>query len=194
MFRDVVDYDKDPGEPWPIGKRRSSMKKLAKTQGVKHLKAVQVDAKDEEYIIVYLILRRMPQEVQQELRDLFISKREIKDKFGNVRSEEYWEPEKINTMATEKWLWMWLDTKNFWVEVGDDSAAEMYRKAYTTNGHKAPDTLKAETMHCVDGHINDTVKRHLLGRFSEIPQQIAAAAQKYDEVEKVHEESLRKNS
>lgn len=196
MFRDVVDYDKDPGEPWPIGKRRSLVKKKAKEQKAKHLKAAKVEPKEDEedWIVVYLMLRRMPQEVIQELRDLYISSRDVKDAFGNVRSEEYWENHKMNQMATEKYLWMWIDTKNFWVEVGDEKAVALYKTAWTARGDKAPDTLQVGSMYCVDGNLTDDIKRHLLTRFSVIPQQCALAAQKYDELEKVHEDKLRKNS
>ena len=194
FFRDVVDHEKDPGDKWKMGHRLSEVRKR-RPKGSKSLKVDQskLTDKDREKIEVGLVLRRMPFEINQELREMWVSTREVKDGFGNVRTEEYWENNKLNLFIFEKCLWMWLDTYNLWVEAGDEEAVKMYQKGYADNGGAPPSIKTGETI-CVDGHLNEEIRRHLMDRFSSIKTKIIEASGEYDRAEKETEASLRKNS
>jgi hypothetical protein len=191
FFRDVVDVEKDPGDRWVIGKRLSEVRKR-RPKGSKSLD-IDIPEKDREQVEVALILRRIPYEIAREYREIWVSHREVKDAFGNARDEEYWETERLNQMIHRKCLWMWLDTENLWVEVGDEEAANMYIKGHIDAGKTAPAIKPGDTI-CIDGILNDEIKLHLLDRFNALKSKIVEAEAEYSAAEQKAESRLRKNS
>jgi hypothetical protein len=191
---DVFDASKDPGERVVLGKRRSLMKKLAKEQGKKDPKDADVPKKDEEFVEVAMFVRRMPIEQQNDLNRMYKSKREIKDGFKNVRTEEYWETEAIDRVGTEKAVWMLVSFENFVVEIGDEEAVLMYKKGFEENGKPIPPECKVGGWIFLDGILTEEIKRHLINRFSGLKSKILAEAGKHQDLEKEEEERLRKNS
>lgn len=194
FFRDVVDHDKDPGDKWKMGNRLSEVRKR-RPKGSKSVKldTSKLTDKEREEVEVGLVLRRMPFEVNQELRELFISKRQVKDGFGNVRSEEYWENDNLNRFIFEKCMWMWLGTYNMWVEAGDEDAVKMYQKGYAESGANLPQIKPGDDIR-LDGHLTEEIKRHLLDRFTAIKTKCIEASGEYEQAEKDNESRLRKNS
>jgi hypothetical protein len=191
---DVFDAEKDPGERVVLGKRRSLMKKLAKEQGKRDPKDADVPKKDEDLVEVAMFVRRMPIEQQNDLNRLYKSKREIKDAFKNVRTEEFWETDSIDRVGSEKAVWMLVNFENFVVEIGDEEAVLMYKRGFEDNGKPVPPECKVGGWIFLDGILNEEIKRHLINRFSGLKGRILAEAGKHQDLEKEEEERLRKNS
>ena len=183
FFRDIVDPDKDPGEAWKLGDAKI----------VKPGKKLKDGAKPAT-VDLNLILRRMPTEMVAELEELWKIDRELTDMAGNKRDTKEWDHgPRLLRFGLERCVWMWLDTENLVVGVGDQDALTMYVKAYEEAGRTVPPTLKVDGNVLIDGILNDDVKRHLMDRFPRIKSAILEAANKYTTLESEGEAKLRKN-
>lgn len=176
LFRDVVDVDADPGERWVMQK-------------------VPVTSKTGELldeVEVALILRRMPREVTKEFEALYMTKREMKDNFGNKRITHEWELPKLDQFGTARALWMWIGAENMLMEVGDEAAAVLMGDAVEAGGAARP-TLKVGDSFNIDEHLTEDLKAHYVSRFPALKKFILECAQSYDEMEDKYEDRLRKN-
>jgi hypothetical protein len=176
IFRDVVDVDADPGERWVMQK-------------------VPVTSKTGEVldeVEVALILRRMPREVTKEFEALYMTKRDMKDNFGNKRVTHEWELPKLDQFGTGRALWMWIDSENMLMEIGDEAAAILIGDAVEEKGEARP-TLKVGDSFKIDGYLTEALKAHYISRFPALKKFILECAQAYDEMEDKYEDRLRKN-
>ena len=176
LFRDVVDPEADPGERWVMQK-------------------VPVKSKTGEIldeVEVALVLRRMPREVTKEYEALYMTKRDMKDNFGNKRVTHEWELPKLDQFGTARALWMWIDCENMMMEIGDQQAAILIADAVEENNEARPD-LKVGASFKIDGYLTDSLKAHYLSRFPALKKFILECAQRYDEMEDKYEDRLRKN-
>ncbi len=194
FLHDVVDVEKDKGEPWIIGHREveDSPDKKAKPADGKF--GVQPPAKTKpkgkeskkKKVSISLILRRCPSEVHQEMGNLYRSTRVVKDTFGNEREEHYFEPENFEEFQNEKARWMWKDTKNFVVEIDDEpKTLELYN---TTRKDGEPPFKGGETI-LLDGHWTDELRKHFVVRYKWIRIEIIKANLKYESAD-AHKEDI----
>ena len=179
-----MDPDKDPGEPWLLGKAR-----IVKPGAKKKDEAVP------EEVDVNLILRRMPVEMVSEFEEIWKVPRTLRDLAGNEREVKEWDHgPRLLRFGTEQALWMWLDTENLVVSIGDDQALALYIKAHEDSSKPIPKNLKKDGSVLIDGILTDDVKRHLLDRFPRVKSLILEAGRKYNTLEAEGEAKLRKNS
>lgn len=200
FLKDVVDVEKDPGEPWLIGFRKRVKPKTAAKKTPSGIKGPAKSAKskekkdDDDKVGIYLRLRRCPSDVVRDMGNLYRSEREKKDAFGNSIQDFYFTPENFEAFLNEKARWMFLNTENFFIEIDEDEeTVAMYNRAFFPTGVPAGKGIKPGAKLQLDGHWNDELRAHYINRYKWIRNEIMKANVKYEAVESVKDEFLRGN-
>ncbi len=194
FLKDIVNVEKDHGEPWLLGYRKRIKPKTEAKKTSSGVKGPKKKKDDDPKVGIYLRLRRCPADVNREMGNMYRSEREKKDAFGNTVQDFYFTPENFEAFLNEKTRWMFLDTENFFVEIDEDEeTVAMYNRAFFPTGVPAGKGIKPKAKLQLDGHWNDELRTHYINRYKWIRNEILKANQKYEDVESVKDEFLRGN-
>jgi hypothetical protein len=201
FLKDVVDVQKDHGEPWLIGyrKRVPSKAEQKKRSGPKGIKGPakpprKKEDDDKDKVGIFLRLRRCPTDVNRTMGNMYRSEREKTDAFGNKVQDFYYTPDNFEAFLSEKARWMFLDTENFVVEIDDDpETIAMYNRAVYPEGPQDGKGIKAGAKILLDGKWNDELRSHFINRYKWLRNEIMKANVEYENIQSVKDEFLRGN-
>jgi hypothetical protein len=163
MFKVFGDAEQTPGTPVTIGKNPKN-------------------GED-----VKLHLRIMPSSVMRQIEKRHGRETQEKNALGQLVCSYERNVDETYAFLHERAAWLWVDTTNFVIEMGDDKSAEFFRDTLKDEAIKKGEEVK------LDGRLNGRIKAFLFQRNQDLALRIVREEAKLKEAVAKEEKGLSGN-